>query len=203
MGYFKVKKKKNIPKTKYPWDDIKACYMAGMTHEEILKQFEGLSKSFLSKEISVRGWMKEKMGLQAVAKMTIGAKTQETVTNKIEEYLDFIQGQLSQEQIIAKTRKKTDNIKDQKERLDILERIKNLATDTYGLQDRKPGDANADGFNFLIAIHSASAGLGADHTAVSVGIRKNLSNETMKAVKAPASFLAAPAQAETVEVEEV
>lgn len=182
---------------KYDWDAIKACYIAGMSHQDICKQFEdtGITSNYLARQISTKGWLKEKMGIQAVGKLNAGTKIQDQVSDKIEKYLNFIQTQIEQEQIIATARFKTGSIKDQKERLDVLKQIKDLATETYGLQDRKPGDANADGYNFLIAIHSAPAGLGADQTAVSIGIRKGISEKIVKDVGAPLTILAAPVEA--------
>lgn len=171
-------KKRGRPALKYDWGVIKALYLQGMSKKDILAlpEAKGLKEPYFNKVITEGKWADEKAAAQALAKQTGTLTIQENASKSVSRHYDFMLTELEKERRIAETRSKHGDIISQKARLGILKEIDETARRTLGLDDMKPGDANANGFQFLIAVHGAPEGGETNAAMVALSFNKTPSS---------------------------
>lgn len=149
--------KKISPLRKHDWDLIKTLYMAGMEPSDILKLPEGkdISEGFLRTKIYGEGWSKERKELNRRTKSLVSANLQDRMEMAIESHYKFLIEEIEKERELIKARVKTGTVKEQTERLALLEKYEGIARRTLGLDEMAPQDRKKASFNAMIVLHTS------------------------------------------------
>lgn len=150
--------KKNKPiKSHYKWDMDKArqFYLSGMEIVDILKlpEFNGLSRFYIKNVMIQQKWSHQRQTLRAQASGMIEKKLIDSLRDGSEDHLRFMIKQIAEERAEIVARKKAGNIRDQKERLDLLESLDKTARRTLGLDEQNVADKAAMSVNAMINLH--------------------------------------------------
>lgn len=149
-----MKKKKARPQ-KWDIDYARTLYIQGSELSDIVKlpEFQGLSRYYL-KNLMVRGrWKAQRDLTRSQAAGLIEKSLVESIKDHQEAHLKFMLAQIDQERSEIVARKKLGNVKDQKERLEILSELDKTARRTLGLDDQNVGDKQALSLNAMINLH--------------------------------------------------
>ena len=136
-------------------DKVRALYIQGNEITDIVKlpEFIGLSK-FYVKNVMIKGqWSKQRELIRVQSTGLIEKKIIEAMRDETEKHLRFMLQQVSEERGEIVARKKLGNIKDQKERLEVLSELDKTARRTLGLDDQNVGDKRAMSVNAMISLH--------------------------------------------------
>lgn len=146
--------KGNLPacyrENKWDWDLAFALYCGGMTFEQIRKTewFQGMAPSTLYNYASQANWrdrrglMRDKVGGAMAQNLT------ERITQAAETHQSFILDEIEQERLAFKKHPK--GIKYQMDRLQILEKLDNVARKTLKLDESKAVDQTQQNFAILV-----------------------------------------------------
>ena len=140
---------------KWDMDKVRALYIQGNEITDIVKlpEFIGLSK-FYVKNVMIKGqWSKQRELIRVQSTGLIEKKIIEAMRDETEKHLRFMLQQVSEERGEIVARKKLGNIKDQKERLEVLSELDKTARRTLGLDDQNVGDKRAMSVNAMISLH--------------------------------------------------
>jgi hypothetical protein len=140
---------------KWDMDKVRALYIQGNEITDIVKlpEFIGLSK-FYVKNVMIKGqWSKQRELIRVQSTGLIEKKIIEAMRDETEKHLRFMLQQVSEERGEIVARKKLGNIKDQKERLEVLSELDKTARRTLGLDDQNIGDKRAMSVNAMISLH--------------------------------------------------
>ena len=140
---------------KWDMDKVRALYIQGNEITDIVKlpEFIGLSK-FYVKNVMIKGqWSKQRELIRVQSTGLIEKKIIEAMRDETETHLRFRLQQVSEERGEIVARKKLGNIKDQKERLEVLSELDKTARRTLGLDDQNVGDKRAMSVNAMISLH--------------------------------------------------
>ena len=136
-------------------DKVRALYIQGNEITDIVKlpEFIGLSK-FYVKNVMIKGqWSQQRELIRVQSTGLIEKKIIEAMRDETEKHLRFMLQQVSEERGEIVARKKLGNIKDQKERLEVLSELDKTARRTLGLDDQNVGDKRAMSVNAMISLH--------------------------------------------------
>jgi hypothetical protein len=140
---------------KWDMDKVRALYIQGNEITDIVKlpEFIGLSK-FYVKNVMIKGqWSKQRELIRVQSTGLIEKKIIEAMRDETEKHLRFMLQQVSEERGEIVARRKLGNIKDQKERLEVLSELDKTARRTLGLDDQNVGDKRAMSVNAMISLH--------------------------------------------------
>jgi hypothetical protein len=140
---------------KWDMDKVRALYIQGNEITDIVKlpEFIGLSK-FYVKNVMIKGqWSKQRELIRVQSTGLLEKKIIEAMRDETEKHLRFMLQQVSEERGEIVARRKLGNIKDQKERLEVLSELDKTARRTLGLDDQNVGDKRAMSVNAMISLH--------------------------------------------------
>lgn len=137
---------------------LKALYVSGMSLTEILelKEYEGLTRGYLEKLAYTNKWAKEKERVSLLTQKALSEAVATNVQDEVTAHYTFVLKQLSDERAIIQARSKTTTMKDQQERLALLEKYIAMAHKALNLDDVAPGDKNRTAYQSLVLIQNIS-----------------------------------------------
>ncbi len=151
-----MKAKKHVDaRKKWDMDKVRALYIQGNEIADIVKmpEFNGLSR-FYVKNVMIKGqWSKQRQLIRTQSTGMIEKTIIEAMKDQTEEHLRFMLKQVSEERAEIVARKKLGNIKDQRERLEVLSELDKTARRTLGLDDQNIADKRTMSVNAMISLH--------------------------------------------------
>ena len=148
-------KKKVDARKKWDMEKVRALYIQGMEVADIVKmpEFNGLSR-FYVKNVMIKGkWSHQRQLIRTQSTGLIEKTIVEAMKEQTEDHLRFMLKQISEERAEIVSRKKQGNIKEQRERLEVLAELDKTARRTLGLDDQNIGDKRAMSVNAMISLH--------------------------------------------------
>jgi hypothetical protein len=131
-----MKAKKQVDaRKKWDMDKVRALYIQGIEIADIVKmpEFNGLSR-FYVKNVMIKGkWSQQRQLIRTQSTGLIEKTIVDAMKDQTEDHLRFMLKQISEERAEIVARKKMGNIKDQRERLEVLSELDKTARRTLGL----------------------------------------------------------------------
>lgn len=150
----KVKKKGDARK-KWDMDKVRALYIQGIEIADILKmpEFNGLSR-FYVKNVMIKGkWSQQRQMIRTQSTGLIEKTIIDAMKDQTEDHLRFMLKQISEERAEIVSRRKQGNIKEQRERLEVLAELDKTARRTLGLDEQNIADKRTMSVNAMISLH--------------------------------------------------
>jgi hypothetical protein len=151
-----MKAKKQVDaRKKWDMDKVRALYIQGTEIADIVKmpEFNGLSR-FYVKNVMIKGkWSQQRQLIRTQSTGLIEKTIVDAMKEQTEDHLRFMLKQISEERAEIVARKKMGNIKDQRERLEVLSELDKTARRTLGLDDQNIADKRAMSVNAMISLH--------------------------------------------------
>ena len=150
-----MKQKTPNARKKWDMDKVRSLYIQGHEVADIVKmpEFTGLSR-FYVKNVMIKGqWSKQRQLIRTQSTGLIERTIIDAMKEQTEEHLRFMLKQVADERAEIVARKKLGNIKEQKERLEVLAELDKTSRRTLGLDDQNVGDRKAMSVNAMISLH--------------------------------------------------
>lgn len=151
-----MKAKKQVDaRKKWDMDKVRALYIQGTEIADIVKmpEFNGLSR-FYVKNVMIKGkWSQQRQLIRTQSTGMIEKTIVDAMKEQTEDHLRFMLKQISEERAEIVARKKMGNIKDQRERLEVLAELDKTARRTLGLDEQNIADKRAMSVNAMISLH--------------------------------------------------
>lgn len=153
-----MKAKKQVDaRKKWDMDKVRALYIQGIEIADIVKmpEFNGLSR-FYVKNVMIKGnWSQQRQLIRTQSTGLIEKTIIDAMKDQTEDHLRFMLKQISEERAEIVARKKMGNIKDQRERLEVLAELDKTARRTLGLDEQNIADKKTMSVNAMISLHMA------------------------------------------------
>lgn len=143
--------------SKWDMDKVRTLYIQGAEIADILKlpEFCQLSRYYV-KNVMIKGkWSQQRQLIRAQAAGLMEKTLVESIRDHQDEHLRFMLKQIAEERAEIVARRKQGNIRDQKERLDLLDSLDKTARRTLGLDEQNLTDKAAMSVNAMINLHIA------------------------------------------------
>lgn len=151
-----MKAKKQVDaRKKWDMDKVRALYIQGIEIADIVKmpEFNGLSR-FYVKNVMIKGkWSHQRQMIRTQSTGLIEKTIIDAMKEQTEDHLRFMLKQVSEERAEIVARKKMGNIKDQRERLEVLSELDKTARRTLGLDEQNIADRKTMSVNAMISLH--------------------------------------------------
>ena len=151
-----MKAKKQVDaRKKWDMDKVRALYIQGIEIADIVKmpEFNGLSR-FYVKNVMIKGkWSQQRQLIRTQSTGLIEKTIIDAMKDQTEDHLRFMLKQISEERAEIVARKKMGNIKDQRERLEVLAELDKTARRTLGLDEQNIADRKTMSVNAMISLH--------------------------------------------------
>lgn len=151
-----MKAKKQVDaRKKWDMDKVRALYIQGIEIADIVKmpEFNGLSR-FYVKNVMIKGkWSQQRQLIRTQSTGLIEKTIVDAMKEQTEDHLRFMLKQISEERAEIVARKKMGNIKDQRERLEVLAELDKTARRTLGLDEQNVADKRTMSVNAMISLH--------------------------------------------------
>jgi hypothetical protein len=151
-----MKAKKQVDaRKKWDMDKVRALYIQGIEIADIVKmpEFNGLSR-FYVKNVMIKGkWSHQRQMIRTQSTGLIEKTIIDAMKEQTEDHLRFMLKQISEERAEIVARKKIGNIKDQRERLEVLSELDKTARRTLGLDEQNIADRKTMSVNAMISLH--------------------------------------------------
>jgi hypothetical protein len=151
-----MKAKKQVDaRKKWDMDKVRALYIQGIEIADIVKmpEFNGLSR-FYVKNVMIKGkWSHQRQLIRTQSTGLIEKTIIDAMKEQTEDHLRFMLKQVSEERAEIVARKKMGNIKDQRERLEVLSELDKTARRTLGLDEQNIADRKTMSVNAMISLH--------------------------------------------------
>jgi hypothetical protein len=151
-----MKAKKQVDaRKKWDMDKVRALYIQGIEIADIVKmpEFNGLSR-FYVKNVMIKGkWSQQRQLIRTQSTGLIEKTIIDAMKEQTEDHLRFMLKQVSEERAEIVARKKMGNIKDQRERLEVLSELDKTARRTLGLDEQNIADRKTMSVNAMISLH--------------------------------------------------
>jgi len=154
-------KRKMGAKKRYDTGKLMAMYIRGVSLSEILQlpEYASMSKAYAQKVLCENDCRRRR---DSAREFSTGMAGKELLTDgvddqkkQIKRHFSFMFKAIEKERRIYEERSLTKSIKDQKERLEILERIDERTRKTLGLDDMKATSQDQNSFSLLFSFHSS------------------------------------------------
>ena len=148
-------KKQTDARKKWDMDKVRTLYIQGMEIVDIVKmpEFNGLSR-FYVKNVMIKGkWSQQRQMIRTQATGMIEKTIVDAMKEQTEDHLRFMLKQISEERAEIVARRKQGNIKDQRERLEVLAELDKTARRTLGLDEQNLADKRTMSVNAMISLH--------------------------------------------------
>jgi hypothetical protein len=151
-----MKAKKQVDaRKKWDMDKVRALYIQGIEIADIVKmpEFNGLSR-FYVKNVMIKGkWSHQRQMIRTQSTGLIEKTIIDAMKEQTEDHLRFMLKQVSEERAEIVARKKMGNIKEQRERLEVLSELDKTARRTLGLDEQNIADRKTMSVNAMISLH--------------------------------------------------
>jgi hypothetical protein len=151
-----MKAKKQVDaRKKWDMDKVRALYIQGIEIADIVNmpEFNGLSR-FYVKNVMIKGkWSHQRQMIRTQSTGLIEKTIIDAMKEQTEDHLRFMLKQVSEERAEIVARKKMGNIKDQRERLEVLSELDKTARRTLGLDEQNIADRKTMSVNAMISLH--------------------------------------------------
>jgi len=150
-----MKPKTTNARNKWDMEKVRALYISGEEIANIVKmpEFIGLSR-FYVKNVMIKGqWSKQRQLIRTQSTGLVERTIVDAMKEQTEQHLRFMLKEVADERAEIVARKKLGNIKEQKERLEVLAELDKTSRRTLGLDDQNIGDRKAMSVNAMISLH--------------------------------------------------
>jgi hypothetical protein len=193
----------DAPKTnkfapKWDWELAFALFVGGMSFNDILKtpNFQGMSKKMLQNRAAREEWIRQRKEYSETLGQSLAKPLVERLAEAADIHQEFMRVRLERERKVLDNFVITNNVKDQRDRLENLRLLDDMSRKLTGLDDRKPVDNRQ--FNFNLTVHLAS-GAQPRQKNVKAGI-SGAGNAILEGVVTASKVLKAPALIEAASI---
>jgi len=151
-----MKAKKQVDaRKKWDMDKVRGLYIQGIEIADIVKmpEFNGLSR-FYVKNVMIKGkWSHQRQMIRTQSTGLMEKTIIDAMKEQTEQHLRFMLKEVADERAEIVARKKLGNIKEQKERLEVLAELDKTSRRTLGLDEQNIADRKTMSVNALISLH--------------------------------------------------